>query len=483
MAAANAYAPPTFLELIPEELDVRVFHHTVDSPDGPVPCWSYVTDGLRRHGQKDVVFTLRRNVREELDDFPRDPIDLFLLLYNQALDAKTVEASGYSRFARTGGFLGRHGPVGMIYTEAVPLRGVNYPDRPLASFLVTAEELDAVRAHGAYRLLSLLGFRSNHFPYPPWSERSRSGLLTAGDVQNSLLGHTAVATVRGLMARRVRHQVHVHLAKPEAARTLEQKLAQFPPSAPIVLLTDADPEAKARLVWKPGIPVETIAADNRPEATITGGFVAIIRTSKASEGVHVCEDGFAVRLRPDNWQRVRNALLAGDSLTIPAGPGGMNLVCGLVDEDVEPVRSAGGYFYQPDDVLKTRVRAEELSWFDRRVSHVVEDHFAELPPGNGEALTVFCVVRPDQKARFWLECRPDDLPAAGRSLLLRRLSALKPPAVTAPVAWASRFELWGGTGGGNYFAPMPGEWAAALPTPDTGEIPDGILDSVWGSTS
>ena len=59
-SAVSSYSAPTYIELVPEELDLRVFRHQVDSLDGPVACWSYVTDGLRRHGQKDIVFTLRR---------------------------------------------------------------------------------------------------------------------------------------------------------------------------------------------------------------------------------------------------------------------------------------------------------------------------------------------------------------------------------------------------------------------------------------
>ncbi len=472
------YCGPTYLSLIPEELDVRVFRHQIETAGGPIACWSYVTDGLRRLGQRDVVFTLRRMPDEDDEAYPRDPLDYFQLMYQQASAGKTVETGGYSRFSRPGGVLGRKGAVGMNYVPATPLKGVNYPDRMLSAMLVTSDEIDAIRAHGNYRLLSLLGFRSHHFPYPQWSDRRRPSLLCMADVKKSLLGTTALATARGLYARRQRHQVHVHLPDDRAATLLKKRLEALPARGPFVLLTDPDPEAKARLVWKPGMPVETIGSENRPEASLTGGFVAFFMSSKAVEGVHVCEDGFAVSMRRPTWERVRNALLHDESFTMPAEDGSMKLVCGM-EAEVEPVHPAGSHYYQNEEQLKTRVSADELAWFDRRVGHVVEDHFAETPASDGEALTVFCAVRPGLHAKFWVVCQPDEMPSGSHKLLLRRLAALKPPKVSGAVAWAQKFELWGGTGEPSHFARMPSEWAVALPTKSSPVIPDIILDHVW----
>ncbi|MBX7105166.1 MAG: hypothetical protein K1X57_13880 [Gemmataceae bacterium] len=475
--AVSTYNAPTFVELVPEDLDVRVFRHAVDSTSGPVPCWSYVTDGLRRYGQKDIVFTLRRMPGEADGAFPRDPFDLFLLLRQQARDGKVVEAGGYSRFARPGGFLGKEGPVGMAYVPASPLKGVNYPDRPLAAYFVSADELESVRAHGNYRLLTLLGFRSNFFPFPPWSERGRRSLLGPKDVKASLLGQVAVATTRGLTARRQRNQLHLYVHDERYLQHLEKRLAQVPPG-PIVLLTDPDPEAKARLVWKPGMAVETVAVDNRPEAVLTGGFVAFLPSTAAEEGAHVCEDGFVIKLRPATWQKVRDALLDNDDLVVPAQGGAMKVVCGLTTE-VEPVRAAGGHPLMPDELFRERITPEEYSWFDRRIGHIVEDHFGDQPAGEGEALTVFCAIRPGQVARYWLESRPEEMPAGSRTLLLRRLNALKPPPVKAPVAWGTRFDLWGGTGDPSHFVPQPAEWGVAFPPHEPPPAPDLLLDRVW----
>jgi hypothetical protein len=474
----SKYRGPTFIELIPEELDLRVFRHQIETSSGPIPCWSYVTDGLRRHGQKEVVFTLRQLPGEDEAVFPRDLLDYFQLMYQQASIGKSVEAGGYSRFSRPGGFLGRTGAVGMTYVTASPLKGVNYPDRMLSAVLVTSDEIDAIRAHGSYRLLSLLGFRAQHYPHPQWSERDRPSLLNMDDVKKSLLGTTPIATARGLYSRRQRNQVHIHLPDDRAATVLKRRLEQLPARGPFVLLTDPDPEAKARLVWKPGMPVETIGSDNRPEASLTGGFIAFLMSSRAVEGVHVCEDGFAISMRRTTWEKVRQALLHDEPFTMPAEDGSLKLVCGM-EADVEPVHQAGSHYYQPEDQLKMRVSPDELAWFDSRVGRVVEDHFADTPAGDGEALTVFCAIRPGMNARFWIECQPDEMPSNSHKLLLRRLAALKPPKVSAPVAWAQNFELWGGTGEPAHFARVPNEWSAAVPINDAPINPDQILDHVW----
>lgn len=476
--AVSAYTAPTFLELVPEELDLRVFRHAIDTIDGPVPCWSYVSDGLRRFGQKEIVLTLRRRPGEPDDAFPRDPLDYFLLMHRLATDGKTVEAGGYSRFARPGGFLGRDGPVGMMYVTATPMRGVNFPDKPLAAHLVTAEEVEAIRVHGTYRLLSLLGFRAHYFPYPPWSERMRGSVLTSRDFQQSLLSQVPVATARGLMTRRQRNQVHLHLANDKAIDLFEERINHLETDGPFLLLTDPDPEARARLVWKPGMPVETIALDNRPEAMLTGGFLAVFVGRRASEGVHVCEDGFALKVRPKTWENICEALIVGEPFTMPGTGSAMNLVCGL-SSHVPAVRPVGGRFYQDDSELQARIKPEELTWFDRRVGHVVEDHFTDLPSGDGESLSVYCAIRPGGHAKFWTECRPNELDASSRNLLLRRLSALKPPEVKQPVAWSMRFDLWGGSGDPSHFAHMPGEWTVAFAPHEKPQIPDQILDRVW----
>jgi hypothetical protein len=67
---------PRFQDVVvPGELKCTVHLHDLDLIGGGVPCWSYVTDGLSRHGQREVIFTLVREPEERPERYPRDPLD------------------------------------------------------------------------------------------------------------------------------------------------------------------------------------------------------------------------------------------------------------------------------------------------------------------------------------------------------------------------------------------------------------------------
>ncbi len=474
-ATVSAQFVPSYLELVPEELDLRVFRHTVETVGGPVQCWSYVTDGLRRIGQKELVFTLRRRP-EDGEKYPQDPVDFIQFVFQRAKENIFTEAGGCIEFTREGGFLGAEGPVGFVLINAVPLKGVNYPDKLLSAYLTTAEELDAIRTHGTYRFLSLLGRLTGQVPYPVWSERNRRSLFTAEEMKQSLLSQLPLCPAPGIHVRRHRNQILIHAVDEKALDQLDRNLKTMPADRAFVMITDPDPAAKSRLVWKPGMTVETMAVDPRTDAMHTGGFFAVVPTRTGQQGAHICEDGFAVKLRAATWDKVRKALVCRDSLTVQPEGAAMPLVVGLSSEP-EAVRRAGGHFFQDVAALYSRIKPDEMTWFDRRIGNIVEDHFADVAPSDSEGLVIFCAIRPGQVAKYWIECKPDAISNAGRSMLQRRLAALKPPAVTAPVAWALRFDLWGGTGDPYNFAHMPKEWADV--NRDHSLTPEQILDRVW----
>ena len=68
---------PVHLDLLPGLLAAKVYFHDVDSPAGPVPCWTYVSDGLLGPGKEEFVFTLRRQKDQQSGDFPQDPVFFF----------------------------------------------------------------------------------------------------------------------------------------------------------------------------------------------------------------------------------------------------------------------------------------------------------------------------------------------------------------------------------------------------------------------
>jgi hypothetical protein len=62
---------PAAAELVPRSLFARV--HLDEQPragSDAIPCWTYVSDGLRAHGQKELLLTRRRNDDEPRRHFP-----------------------------------------------------------------------------------------------------------------------------------------------------------------------------------------------------------------------------------------------------------------------------------------------------------------------------------------------------------------------------------------------------------------------------
>lgn len=90
---------PVTLELVPQNLSARVYLHEADSPKGPISCWSYVTDGMSTHGQKELIFTLRRMQKEGPDQFPEEPLILLRSLHKLAEEGQTFGVGGFTRLA------------------------------------------------------------------------------------------------------------------------------------------------------------------------------------------------------------------------------------------------------------------------------------------------------------------------------------------------------------------------------------------------
>jgi hypothetical protein len=62
---------PVHIEIVSGELSAAVHLHTIETNRGKTACWSYVTAGLARHGQREMIFTLVRQSGEPSENCPR----------------------------------------------------------------------------------------------------------------------------------------------------------------------------------------------------------------------------------------------------------------------------------------------------------------------------------------------------------------------------------------------------------------------------
>ncbi len=68
---------PVVCELIEGELSVKVFCHDLPVGNGSIPCWTYVTAGLSKMSQPELVMTVERDPNEAPKQFPEDPLNMF----------------------------------------------------------------------------------------------------------------------------------------------------------------------------------------------------------------------------------------------------------------------------------------------------------------------------------------------------------------------------------------------------------------------
>src|SRR5262252_1949570 len=129
--SASAVAAVTNVELvarepiIPGALSVEIHIHRLDSVEGPVPCWTYVSQGLWPLGQKEIVFTVKRRSNEAEGAYPRDLLTFYRIVHQLAAQGQRVDIGGVTTLRGEGqGFLGRKDFVGILYAPPQAFGGI-----------------------------------------------------------------------------------------------------------------------------------------------------------------------------------------------------------------------------------------------------------------------------------------------------------------------------------------------------------------------
>jgi len=304
---------PAELEVVAGKVSVRVYLHDIDSSNGPISCWSYVSHGLAAMDQSEIVFTLRRDPDEPSDAYPHDPLHLLATIYRLADDGQRVGPGDVTEFGDRS-FLGHH----LLYVEAQPLDQVPLPPSCLAALLVTADELRAVREFGATRVLARMGHASHHYPFPPWVDRRRPGLRFERVFEDSVLSKIPCAVQPDVCAVVEDNRIVVSALR-GSQPPWRDRLADLPDESPFALLTALDPAANGCLVWVPGQSgPEAITPPGSDGSRLCGCFVAFLPEQPESGG-RLFEDGFVMELTADSWKDVRSALTAGREVSVAGG--------------------------------------------------------------------------------------------------------------------------------------------------------------------
>ena len=155
---------PLHFELIPGQLSARIWLHQVDA----IPCWSYTSDGLPAHGQRELMLTVRVDPGEGPADFPKEPLRVFVEVLRLAKAGRLVGSGDITELGGSGLLCHRD----IVYTSCREhFQDVVFPDG-LAAILLRDEEVEAAMAFGITRVLGRLGQAYSHYPWPPWADRT-----------------------------------------------------------------------------------------------------------------------------------------------------------------------------------------------------------------------------------------------------------------------------------------------------------------------
>ena len=478
---------PVTVEVIPGALSVRVYLHDIAASPRPIRCWSYVSDGLRAHQHREVLFTLRREPGEADAAFPEDPVRLLGTLYQLAAQGQRVTVGGCTELGARR-FFGHH----LLYADAQPLVGVTVPPACLAAVLINDAELRAVREFGCTRVLGLMGHAANQYPFQTWSERGRRGLRLERHFEHSILSKIGIRVTGPIVVGLRANCVTIGIARELHAKLQGARL----PDAPTAFLALRDPAANACLVWEPGQSEPTAISPPGSDGSRACGAYAVVLGEQPHDGGKLFEDGFAIELTDASWAAFRRALVDGTDLTIPATAGGMDFALRWRDaiypdvpSSTEPAPARGEplalpgelehkvVLLMPDQEVGDRVDAAALAAQVHGILLEIAGLFAR-----GEIrvapIGVFVAVKPDQRSKIWVEGIEGALAAEDVALIERRASAVSAPQVRGAIAYACAFPRKGAHAAGP--PPLPQAWkAAAQAAAQPLRIPDGMLAAVW----
>jgi hypothetical protein len=187
---------------------VSIHAHMFTSPPNQVPCWTYISQGLSMVSQPEVVFTLLRRPRENVEAFPESPLEWIKTVYGRAhsglhletgemvdlvLDQEVAflkinqvmiiqDPKKWQTMSRFGSFV--HG----IPLNSGCFQFLNDMLPPNAHHVIalTHEETAVAKQFGVTRVVGHLGLSVRWFPYPPWIDRDRGDTVNLADQGGSI---------------------------------------------------------------------------------------------------------------------------------------------------------------------------------------------------------------------------------------------------------------------------------------------------------
>lgn len=306
-------AGPWQVECAEGGLSVRIFWHSVTTQQGQRPCWFYLSHGMEKHAQRELVFGLEALSEERPEAFPRDPLQLLAQIYQLAAQGHRVSPGDRTVLGQSQ-FLGRKDCSGLLYLPCPNIEGLELR-QALCILPLMGGELEIMERHGPLRVTGHLGKSRKYFPFPPWFDRRRPALVTPLTLKPSLLN--SVPTLSCWQARVAAHGDQVILQIPlEQLPRLAKAQSQLPADSPFTLLTGLDGLEDAYLVWSPGQKEPQAISPPGSSGQRLGGCFFLACPYEGVEEGKMLEDGFAFTLQESTFSRLVRCLTQGMDLEL-----------------------------------------------------------------------------------------------------------------------------------------------------------------------
>lgn len=443
-------APPVRFEIVPDELYAIVNLHDMQQGANSFSCWSYVSEGLNRLGQKELAILIRQNPGEEIHEYPMDPLGLFLTVRQYAEQGSFVTEGDVTEFGESGFIDSKF--RAMAYLRPLGIAGMEEPNSVLSCVLLTEDELEIARRFGLTRVLALLGYTFSHFPCPPWVDRGRNSCIT--DDMKAAMDQSILAKVPQFAIPGVRVQLAGTTLSIKCPNGLEEGLnellQQIPEEAPLVVSGELDPDANALLVWQ-------ATMENGPSAiTPPGsdgskvcGCSVLFFPEQDESNAQVVEDSFLLSLATPDWLKMRKALMNGSEVKV-ATPAGGTISIEWYQPEVASTAGIGAMLTElpkvelPDSCAKienVEVTTDHavvgkvsspavLRQYIEAVQYTILGYFVDRKASDSRTINVKCEITPGNKVSWNMSSTPQEDKIELKGIELR-LADLPTPAVNS----------------------------------------------------
>ena len=208
--------PFPFVSKLDSSLTVEVHLHEFFLGDRVRRCWTYLTDGMSAHGQREMALSLLVEDDGDAEALPKTPLKMFQLLGERTSAGRIVDCGDSTRLGERGIF----GFPELFYVPAIQYESLPNLDEYLSLVLVHQEEYDYARQYGLTRFLSRLGRFCSSFPYPTWNTQARPSLFADNSREISMLTDASHVLLEYSHAHQLDNVLQLQLHKSDADEAL-----------------------------------------------------------------------------------------------------------------------------------------------------------------------------------------------------------------------------------------------------------------------